>query len=170
MVETKNRRSKEPVALTERQAAVLGYIELGLTNREIAEQLGISENGVKGHVARLLSKFNVPSRAALAASARREVALSGEAAFGVLRTSLEEVLGRTATAALLKRAAKRANLDDWNERRVEALSAPALSAFLRALWPVLIEMTGEVLVDRLKARGFQGSGEVVSAEVAKWLR
>ena len=170
MLETTGRRSRSRVALTERQAAVLGYIELGLTNKDIAERLGISENGVKGHVARLLSKFDVPSRAALAASARREVGVSGAAAFGVLRTSLEEVLGRTATATLLKRAAKRAKLGAWNEQQADALSGPALSALMRELWPVLIELTGEVLVDRLKARGFQGSGEVVPAEVVKWLR
>jgi hypothetical protein len=45
-----------------------------------------------------------------------------------------------------------------------------LSAVMRELWPVLIEMTGEVLVDRLRTRGFQANGEVASAEVMKWLR
>jgi DNA-binding CsgD family transcriptional regulator len=169
MSDTTGRRSRSQ-DLTERQAAVLGFIELGLTNKEIAQRLGISENGVKGHVARLLSKFDVPSRAALAASARREAGVSGGAAFGVLRTSLEEVVGRTATAALLKRAAKRANLGDWKDQGTDGLSGPALSALMRELWPVLIEMTGEVLVDRLRSRGFQASGEVVPAEVVKWLR
>ena len=170
MVETVGRRSRSRKTLTERQEAVLGLIELGLTNREIAERLGISENGVKGHVARLLTKFDVPNRAALTASARREAGISGAAAFGVLQASLEEVLGRTSTATLLKRAAKRASLGDWNDQRADALSGPALSAVMRELWPVLIEMTGGVLVDRLRARGFQANGEVESAEVVKWLR
>jgi hypothetical protein len=150
---------------------VLGFIELGLTNSEIAERLGISENGVKGHVARLLTKFDVPNRAALAANARRAPAVfSGAAVFGVLRASLEEVLGRTATETLLKRASKRASLGDWNEQRADTIPGPALGALMRELWPVLIEMTGGVLVDRLRARGFQGNGEIESAEVVKWLR
>ena len=169
-MQSKGRRRKSARALTKRQEAVLGFIELGLTNREIADRLGISENGVKGHVARLLTKFDVPNRAALAASARREAGASGAAAFGVLQASLEEVLGRTSTDAILKRAVKRASIGDWDEEKADSLSGPALSALMRELWPVLIEMTGGVLVDRLRARGFQDNGEVVPGEVVRWMR
>jgi DNA-binding NarL/FixJ family response regulator len=48
--------------LTEREVQVLRRIAEGLSNREIGEQLGISESTVKGHVNNLLSKLGVTDR------------------------------------------------------------------------------------------------------------
>ncbi len=61
----------EPADLTPRQQAVLGCIQHGLGNREIAAQLGISVHTVRRHVEGLLRRLNVPSRSAAAALPRR---------------------------------------------------------------------------------------------------
>jgi DNA-binding CsgD family transcriptional regulator len=53
--------------LTERQRQVFRQVARGLTNKEIAFALGISERGVAAQVSRLLAKYGVPNRAALIA-------------------------------------------------------------------------------------------------------
>ena len=59
--------------LTDRQAAILELVAAGLENKEIAHQLGISEQAVKEHVSNLLRALAAPNRAALgdAAATRR---------------------------------------------------------------------------------------------------
>jgi hypothetical protein len=46
---------------------VFGLVARGLTNKEIAGSLGITERGVAAQVSRLLAKFTVPNRAGLIA-------------------------------------------------------------------------------------------------------
>lgn len=53
--------------LSQRQTEVLGLLAQGLTNREIGERLFVSEFTVKRHVADILTKLDLPSRAAAAA-------------------------------------------------------------------------------------------------------
>jgi NarL family two-component system response regulator LiaR len=55
--------------LTERELDVLKRIANGLTNSQIAEQLVISENTVKGHVSNILSKLHLADRTQAAAYA-----------------------------------------------------------------------------------------------------
>jgi DNA-binding NarL/FixJ family response regulator len=50
------------IDLTPRQLEILRLVAQGLRNAEIAEQLTISEQTVKTHVARLLEKLGVSSR------------------------------------------------------------------------------------------------------------
>jgi PAS domain-containing protein len=61
--------------LTDRQTAILELVATGLENKEIAHQLGISEQAVKEHVSTLLRLLAAPNRAALgdAAATRRFV-------------------------------------------------------------------------------------------------
>jgi DNA-binding NarL/FixJ family response regulator len=58
--------------LTDRELEALGGIARGLSNREIAAELGIAENTVKNHVRGVLEKLGVKSRTEAALLAVRE--------------------------------------------------------------------------------------------------
>jgi len=58
-------------ALTRRERDVLRLLAEGLTNRQVAERLVVSEHTVHRHVANLLRKLGLPSRTAAAAHAVR---------------------------------------------------------------------------------------------------
>jgi len=62
----------EPERLTERELSVLALVVEGLRNKEIAAELGISENTVKFHLKNTVEKLHVRGRAELAARAVRE--------------------------------------------------------------------------------------------------
>jgi DNA-binding NarL/FixJ family response regulator len=55
-----------PPALTERQRQVASGVARGLTNDEIAAELGISPRTVKAHCDTLRSKLGVPTRRRIA--------------------------------------------------------------------------------------------------------
>lgn len=78
-----------PTVLTPRQKKVLEHLRRGLTNREIGEELGISEDGVKAHLARLFLRFGVSNRVELLAAVqidpRGDRQLTLEAELGGLR-------------------------------------------------------------------------------------
>lgn len=56
------RPAASPNDLTERELEVLRYIATGLTNREIAERMFISEKTVKTHVSNILGKLALEDR------------------------------------------------------------------------------------------------------------
>ena len=55
--------------LTPRQMEVLRFVAQGLTNREIADRLGLSERTVDRHVSDILTRMDAPTRAAATAFA-----------------------------------------------------------------------------------------------------
>ncbi len=57
-------------ALTTRQKQVLGSMAVGLTNAQIAAQLGLSESTIKSHLSSAFTKLGVASRAEAAALIR----------------------------------------------------------------------------------------------------
>lgn len=66
----KAKRVKGPHGLTLQQRRVLERLPRGLTNIEIGEELGISENTVKTHVRHILKKLEVDDRAQASAVAK----------------------------------------------------------------------------------------------------
>jgi len=56
-------RAARPTSLTERDKAVLRYILQGLTNREIVEQMELSEAAIKTSLRQVFGKLNVRTRA-----------------------------------------------------------------------------------------------------------
>jgi LuxR family maltose regulon positive regulatory protein len=60
-----------PEVLTSREVEVLRELATGASNQEIGGRLHLSENTVKTHVKRVLSKLEVPSRTAAVARARQ---------------------------------------------------------------------------------------------------
>ncbi|MGY4652974.1 LuxR C-terminal-related transcriptional regulator [Mycobacterium sp. URHB0021] len=65
----RNTKSDE-VPLTTREIQILGMLETGLSNRDIADQLCIALHTVKNHVHSVLGKLGVSSRAEAAALSR----------------------------------------------------------------------------------------------------
>lgn len=60
-----------PDALSERERDVLAHLAQGLSNRDIAERLSITEGTVKNHVSSILSKLHASNRTHAAEIARR---------------------------------------------------------------------------------------------------
>jgi len=67
----------EPDRLTDRELEVLRLVTAGQRNKEIAAELGISENTVKFHLKNILEKLHAQSRTELAARAVREGLVPG---------------------------------------------------------------------------------------------
>lgn len=66
--EVPNRASApSPIELTEQQLEITKLVAKGLTNREIGEQLYLSENTIKFHIQNVMRKLDVPNRIALVA-------------------------------------------------------------------------------------------------------
>ena len=56
--------------LTRRQVELLGLLDAGLSNQQIADRINVSLPTVKGHLQNLYAKFSVSSRSAALAKAR----------------------------------------------------------------------------------------------------
>ena len=66
--------------LTAREIEVLALVAQGISNQEIGERLFISSFTVKRHIANILTKLDLPTRAAAAAYAIREGLLASRLA------------------------------------------------------------------------------------------
>jgi two-component system, NarL family, response regulator DevR len=59
---TNSGTDRPDIPLSPQQLTILRFVAQGLSNREIAELLGLSENTVKGHVAEILHRLGVKNR------------------------------------------------------------------------------------------------------------
>ncbi len=60
--DSQSRTLQRFLSLTEREMDVLGMVSQGLSNKEIAFQLGVCERTIKGHMGEILRKLGVDSR------------------------------------------------------------------------------------------------------------
>jgi predicted ATPase/DNA-binding CsgD family transcriptional regulator len=81
------------VALTNREQEVLELMALGLTNREIADQLVLSARTVEAHIEHLLEKLGVQNRTR---------AIIGAIHSGLLKGSSADTVGRRSNLPLLR--------------------------------------------------------------------
>ena len=79
-----------PATLTPRQEQVVQLLSRGLTNKEIAHELGIGPEGVKAHVSRLLLRFGARNRVALISSLR-STTTGDVAAYRTATVPLEDI-------------------------------------------------------------------------------
>ncbi|WP_330308342.1 MULTISPECIES: response regulator transcription factor [unclassified Streptomyces] len=72
LMSRQTRRPARRISLTPREGEVLHLLAEGLSNKQIARRLGISEHGIKRHVTNLLAKLNSPNRTLAVALALQE--------------------------------------------------------------------------------------------------
>jgi DNA-binding NarL/FixJ family response regulator len=66
-----HKQTNEASGLSRREAEVLRLIAHGMSNKDIADRLALSKHTVHRHVSSILTKLDLPSRAAAAAYAAR---------------------------------------------------------------------------------------------------
>jgi len=159
--------------LTPRQHVILRSVARGRTNKEIAAELGISEQGVKVHISRLLERYGAENRVELVSLTRswpdpddRGYAdLSGDIAG--IRAGLNKTY-QDATAVsemhggnghLVAPAARATNGHATNGHATNG-HAPKVAADLAAEVHVLREVLGEINVALKLARELSGNADV----------
>lgn len=125
-----------PRQLTDRQHAVLRLVRQGLSNREIADQMDITEDGVKTHLSRLFLRYGVSNRVELLAVTEDEHAdgrLTARTPLGVLRVIAARADSRgAALESTPKDAALVPRITTLRESLAEADAALGLVAELPA--------------------------------------
>jgi DNA-binding NarL/FixJ family response regulator len=74
-----NRAATNPELITSRDAAILKLLQHGLSNKEIAESLGVAEVTIKSHLTKLYRKFGIHTRLELLAYAMTHHLIAGSA-------------------------------------------------------------------------------------------
>ena len=63
---------KNTLGLTRREQQLVGLIQQGLTNKEMASRLNLSEQTVKNHMHRMLRKLGAPDRLSIVETCRNQ--------------------------------------------------------------------------------------------------
>ena len=79
--------------LSRRELDVLNHIQLGLTNRQIAQRLSVSTNTINKHVHQVLRKLEVSNRVQAAIYASAAVNLRGPFPADQIRMPAQQRLG-----------------------------------------------------------------------------
>jgi DNA-binding NarL/FixJ family response regulator len=77
---TAREQSREAALLSRRETEVVALVARGLTNREIAAKLIISENTARNHVSRILDKLGLTRRSEAATFAAQHGLVGGDGA------------------------------------------------------------------------------------------
>ena len=97
-------RPRYPQLLTPREQEVLDLLRRGLTNQQIADELGISRAGAAYHVSEILSKLQVPNRQAAASlppTLTRQRAWGAAGLLGLLRRPSLAAVTKASGAAVI---------------------------------------------------------------------
>jgi len=87
-------RTTNPIRLTPREESVIRYLMAGLTNKEIAHRLNLSEHTVKDHVKRLMKKTRVTTRTAVVSrllSQRHMISMARSAVFPAMDSEIHDL-------------------------------------------------------------------------------
>lgn len=139
------RRARSGFRITPRELEVLGLVLRGAGNKQIAADLGVTEQAIKEHVSTLLAKFRVPNRAALAeAGARLE--FTGET--GVDRSWMRDLfLGAQAQIVIARGAEIR--YEAANAAFMQAVGwRPVIGRTMREAFP---ELAGTGVFEKIEA-------------------
>jgi DNA-binding CsgD family transcriptional regulator len=150
--------------LTPREMQVLTLVLGGLGNKQIAAELGVTEQAIKEHVSGLLAKFDVPNRAALAeAGARLE--LTGELGFD--RAWVRELF-REAQPQICVLRGPDLRYEAVNDAFVTATgNRPAIGRTMRETFP---ELEGQGVFERVERVYATGEALIEHEVVRSWDR
>lgn len=134
--------------LTARQHEILRKIARGATNKEIANDLGISEQGVKAHVSRMLERYGAANRVELVGlshawadgDSREYGSLGDEVAD--LQNQLQSVEGKMATITQLRGVRERTSSGGFAARSngLSPSASPDVLASVESLRDLLREV------------------------------
>lgn len=178
--------------LTDRQAEVLRLVARGLTNAEIAQELGITLDGAKFHVSEILGKLGVATREGAAerwraesrpaARARRWLAalFFGTAAKFVAGALATLAVGAVVVAVILIRGSDSPAANDVQDTSPTAAASPVVP-ITRPIGvggqpDSLVELAGDVWVGNQTSREvvrLDGSTGAIEARIAvnsRWLK
>jgi PAS domain S-box-containing protein len=159
---TRDRRTRR---LTARETEVLARLVRGLENKQIAWELGISEQGVKEHVSALLLRFGVRNRAALAFEAGVRLELVGEV--GVDRSWMRQLFrGAEVQMSILRGPELRYVAVNEAFRRAVG-SRPLLGRSMREAFP---ELEGQGVFERVERVYATGEPDIQHEHVVSWDR
>lgn len=149
--------------LTPREREVLALVLRGAQNKEIASQLGQSEQSVKEHVSDLLRKFGVPNRAALG-EAGAHLDLVGPA---LLERSWFPQLFRTASVLIAVTRGPSHLYVAVNQAFAKSVGRDVVGQTMREAFPELVGSGYFEVADRV----YRGGESVVAHEApALWDR
>src|SRR5690348_8432963 len=138
------RDARKKLRITPRELEVLSGVLRGDGNKQIACDLGVSEQAIKDHVSVLLLKFHVPNRAALAEAGVR-LEFSGGA--GVDRSWMQELFRHAKPQIAIARGPE-IRYEAANEAFLEAAGRrPIIGRTMREAFP---EYEGQGIFEKIE--------------------
>jgi DNA-binding CsgD family transcriptional regulator len=150
------------VRITKRQREIIALVLRGVSNKEIARTLGIGEQAVKDHVSRLLAKFAVPSRTALAAALAPQLEVLGD--INLDRGWMRQLfIDAEVQIAILSGPDLR--YEAANKAFIRAVQRPVLGRTMRDAFP---ELEGQGIYEKVDRVYSEGEALVDHERISTW--